>query len=123
MRLGICVCTLGDFAEPALVVDVSVAAEAAGWEYLFVWDHLAFAWGVPSADAWVTLAAVAQATSAIRIGTAVTPLPRRRPAVVAGSVATLPALEPTLRAGCTRRHQAGSRGARRGEATGLRRRR
>nr|BFE63535.1 hypothetical protein GCM10020063_080610 [Dactylosporangium thailandense] len=89
MRFGICVCTLGDFAEPSLVVDVAVAAEAAGWEYLFVWDHLAFAWGVPSADPWVTLAAVAQATSAIRIGTAVTPLPRRRPAVVASAVATL----------------------------------
>ncbi|WP_426509947.1 LLM class flavin-dependent oxidoreductase [Dactylosporangium sp. McL0621] len=89
MRHGICVCTLGDLAEPSLVVDIGRAAEKAGWESLFVWDHLAFAWGVPSADPWVTLAAVAQATSALRLGTAVTPLPRRRPAVVASAVATL----------------------------------
>ncbi|MEH1127992.1 LLM class flavin-dependent oxidoreductase [Micromonospora sp. CPCC 206061] len=89
MRYGIDVCTLGEFAEPARVVELAQAAEAAGWEAVFVWDHLAFAWGVPSADPWVILAAVAQATTRVRIGTAVTPLPRRRPAVVANAVATL----------------------------------
>jgi alkanesulfonate monooxygenase SsuD/methylene tetrahydromethanopterin reductase-like flavin-dependent oxidoreductase (luciferase family) len=56
---------------------------------LFVWDHLGFAWGVPPADPWVVLAAVAQATTRIRLGTAVTPLARRRPVVVANAVATL----------------------------------
>ncbi|GAA3448477.1 LLM class flavin-dependent oxidoreductase [Dactylosporangium matsuzakiense] len=89
MRFGVDVCTLGHFAEPSRVVETAVAAERAGWDALFVWDHLAFAWGVPSADPWVTLAAVAQATSTLRLGTAVTPLPRRRPAVVASAVATL----------------------------------
>ncbi|WP_027344749.1 TIGR03619 family F420-dependent LLM class oxidoreductase [Hamadaea tsunoensis] len=89
MRYGIDVCTLGEFADPGRVVEVAVAAEAAGWEALFVWDHLAFAWGVPSADPWVTLSAVAQATTRIRLGTAVTALPRRRPVVVANAVATL----------------------------------
>ncbi|MFG2037566.1 LLM class flavin-dependent oxidoreductase [Dactylosporangium sp. NPDC048998] len=89
MRYGIDVCTLGEFAEPRRVVEVARAAEAAGWEALFVWDHLAFAWGVPSADPWVVLAAVAQATDRLLLGTAVTPLPRRRPAVVASAVATL----------------------------------
>jgi probable F420-dependent oxidoreductase len=89
MRYGVDICTLGEFAEPARVIEVAQAAEAAGWEAVFVWDHLAFAWGVPSADPWVLLAAVAQATERIRIGTAVTPLPRRRPAIVANAVATL----------------------------------
>jgi probable F420-dependent oxidoreductase len=65
------------------------AAEAAGWEALFIWDHLAFVWGVASADPWVVLAAVAQATGRILLGTAVTPLARRRPAVVAAQVASL----------------------------------
>ncbi|MEV8513250.1 hypothetical protein [Dactylosporangium sp. NPDC051484] len=60
MRYGIDVCTLGEFAEPGRVVEVARAAEAAGWEALFVWDHLAFAWGVPSADPWVVLAAAAR---------------------------------------------------------------
>lgn len=64
-------------------------AEAAGWQALVVWDHLGFVWGTPSADPWVVLAAVAQATTRIRLGTAVTPLPRRRPVVVAHAAATL----------------------------------
>jgi probable F420-dependent oxidoreductase len=89
MRYGLSVCTLGEYAEPRLVVDLAAAAEEAGWEALFVWDHLGFAWGVPSADAWVTLAAVAQATTRLRIGTGVTPLARRRPQVLANTVACL----------------------------------
>ena len=89
MRYGIDVCTLGDYAEPDRVVELARAAEAAGWEALFVWDHVAFAWGVPSGDPWVILGAVAQATTSLRIGTAVTALPRRRPAVLANTVATL----------------------------------
>ena len=57
-----------------------------------MWDHLAFVWGPPSADPWVTLAAVAAATEPLTLGTAVTPLPRRRPQVVAQQLATLEAL-------------------------------
>jgi probable F420-dependent oxidoreductase len=89
MRYGIDICVLGELAEPSRVVELARVAEAAGWEAVFVWDHLAFAWGVPSGDPWVLLAAVAQATTRVRVGTAVTPLPRRRPAVVANAVATL----------------------------------
>jgi probable F420-dependent oxidoreductase len=89
MRYGLSVCTLGEYADPRLVVELAVAAEAAGWESLFVWDHLGFAWGVPSGDPWITLAAVAQATSRLRIGTGITPLARRRPQVVANTVACL----------------------------------
>jgi probable F420-dependent oxidoreductase len=89
MRYGICAATIGEYAEPGRVVELAQAAEAAGWAALLIWDHLAYAWGVPSADPWVVLAAAAQVTARLRLGTAVTPLPRRRPAVVAGAVATL----------------------------------
>jgi alkanesulfonate monooxygenase SsuD/methylene tetrahydromethanopterin reductase-like flavin-dependent oxidoreductase (luciferase family) len=65
------------------------AAQAAGWDGYFVWDHLAFVWGPESADPWLTLAAVASATEVLTLGTAVTPLPRRRPQVVAQQAATL----------------------------------
>ena len=68
---------------------VARAAEAAGWEGFFVWDHLAFVWGSPSADPWITLAAVASATENLTLGTAVTPLPRRRPQVLAQQLGTL----------------------------------
>lgn len=89
MRYGIDISILGGYAEPGLVVAAAGVAEAAGWDALFVWDHLAFAWGVPAADPWVVLAAVAQATTRLRLGPAVTPLPRRRPAVLATTVATI----------------------------------
>jgi probable F420-dependent oxidoreductase len=89
MRYGIDVAIIGELAEPERVVRLAVAAEAAGWEAMFVWDHLAFAWGTPSADPWVVLAAAAQATTRLRLGPAVTPLPRRRPVVLAHAVATL----------------------------------
>ena len=89
MHYGINVVTLGDYANPQLVVPLAQAAEVAGWEGIFVWDHLAFTWGVPSGDPWVILAAVAQATTHLKLGTAITPLPRRRPHVLANTIATL----------------------------------
>jgi probable F420-dependent oxidoreductase len=89
MYYGINLATLGDYANPKRVVQMAQAAEASGWEAIFVWDHLAFAWGVPSGDPWIILAAVAQATKRIKIGSAVTPLPRRRPQVMANTLATL----------------------------------
>ena len=89
MRFGIDICTLGGQSDPRRIVELALLAEDAGWDAVFVWDHLAFAWGVPSADAWVSLAAVAQATRRIRIGTAVAVPPRHRPASLASAVASL----------------------------------
>jgi alkanesulfonate monooxygenase SsuD/methylene tetrahydromethanopterin reductase-like flavin-dependent oxidoreductase (luciferase family) len=89
MRHGLSVCTLGEYAEPRFMVDLTGAAEEAGWEALFVWDHPGVAWGIPSGDSWVTLAAVAQATTRLRIGPGITPLARRRPQVLANTVACL----------------------------------
>jgi probable F420-dependent oxidoreductase len=89
MHYGIVVVTFGLYADPKYVVQLGQAAEAAGWEGLFVWDHLAFTMGIPSGDPWVTLSAVAQATKNLRIGTGVTPLPRHRPHVLANLLTTL----------------------------------
>ena len=71
---------------------VARAAEGAGWEAVFVWDHLAFVWGAPAADPWVVLAAIAAETENVSIGTAVTPVARRRPQVLAQTVASLDVL-------------------------------
>lgn len=92
MQFGLCVANTGTYSDPRATVRVARAAEASGWDGLFVWDHLAFVWGPPAGDPWVTLAAVAAATERIRIGTAVTPVPRRRPHVLAQTVATLDVL-------------------------------
>lgn len=89
MRYGIEITNHGDYADPRVAVRLAQAAEEAGWEGIFVWDHLAFAWSVPSGDPWVILSAVAASTTRLKLGTAVTPLARRRPQVVANALATL----------------------------------
>jgi alkanesulfonate monooxygenase SsuD/methylene tetrahydromethanopterin reductase-like flavin-dependent oxidoreductase (luciferase family) len=90
MRFGLDLCTLGAFADPRETVRVAREAEEAGWEALFVWDHLAWAsLGAPSADPWVTLGACAAATTRILLGTAVTPVARRRVQNLAQEITTL----------------------------------
>ena len=78
MRFGIFVSNIGSHSDPSTVVDLATEAEAAGWDALLMWDHLAFVWGMPSADPWVVLSACAVKTSRILLGTGVTPVPRRR---------------------------------------------
>jgi alkanesulfonate monooxygenase SsuD/methylene tetrahydromethanopterin reductase-like flavin-dependent oxidoreductase (luciferase family) len=89
VRFAVCAANFGSWSDPHLAVHAARAAEAAGWHGFFLWDHLAFVWGPPSADPWVTLGGVAAATDGLTLGTAVTPLPRRRPQVVAEQVGTL----------------------------------
>ena len=89
VRYGICLANIGSYADPRVGVRVAEAADAAGWDGVFIWDHLAFVWDAPAADPWVTLSAIAASTSRVRIGTAVTPVARRRPHVLAHELATL----------------------------------
>jgi alkanesulfonate monooxygenase SsuD/methylene tetrahydromethanopterin reductase-like flavin-dependent oxidoreductase (luciferase family) len=91
MRAGINVPNFGDYADPQVFVRLARATEEAGWDGLFVWDHVLVDpdWGLPIADPWVLLAAAAMVTDRIRIGPMVTPLPRRRPWVVARQATTL----------------------------------
>jgi alkanesulfonate monooxygenase SsuD/methylene tetrahydromethanopterin reductase-like flavin-dependent oxidoreductase (luciferase family) len=66
-----------DFAEMA------VAAEEAGWDAVFGWEAL---WGI---DPWISLTAAAMRTDRIKLGTMLTPLPRRKPWDLASTTATL----------------------------------
>ncbi len=96
MRFSINIPNFGDFADAANVATVATAAEEAGWDGLFVWDHVvhnkAKRQGQPFGDPWMLLTAAALATSRIRVGTLVTPVARRRPEQLARQVATLDAL-------------------------------
>jgi hypothetical protein len=86
----------GDFADARTVATVASAAEAAGWDALFVWDHVVHdklrRQGQPFGDPWMLLTAAALVTSRIRLGPMVTPVARRRPEQLARQVATLDAL-------------------------------
>lgn len=88
MRRGLYLPLFGPFGDPNVVVDLTVRAEAAGWDGVFLWDHVVS--DTPSvADPWTTLAAMAVATDRILLGPTVTPLPRRRPWVVARHASTV----------------------------------
>ncbi|MFY4721251.1 LLM class flavin-dependent oxidoreductase [Streptomyces sp. LaBMicrA B280] len=91
MRFSVNVPNFGDFADPRAVATVAVAAEQAGWDGLFVWDHVLHRrhQGRPFGDPWMLLTAAALATSRIRLGTLLTPVPRYRPQQLARQVVTL----------------------------------
>lgn len=89
MRWGLSISLSGDLADPGLLAEVAVAAEAAGWDGVFVWDHLWNRTLVPFADPFVTLAAIAMVTERVLIGTMVAALPRRRPQLVAQSTTSI----------------------------------
>ncbi|MHA1950981.1 MAG: LLM class flavin-dependent oxidoreductase [Candidatus Thorarchaeota archaeon] len=89
MKYGIYISNYALQGSPNKFLDLAVAAEDAGWDGFFMWDHNYAGKDLLIADPWITLAAIAARTEKIRIGTTVTPLPRRRPEKVAREVATL----------------------------------
>jgi alkanesulfonate monooxygenase SsuD/methylene tetrahydromethanopterin reductase-like flavin-dependent oxidoreductase (luciferase family) len=90
LRHAIFIPLFDDLSEPRVAVDIAVAAEAAGWDGVFVWDHLL--WDPPVervADPWVVMSAIACATERVLIGPMVTPIPRRRPQKLVRETVTL----------------------------------
>ncbi len=77
------------FTDAARVVGWAGQAEAAGWDGVFLWDHVQWSADVAPHDPWVLLGAMAQVTGRVRLGTLVTPLSRRRPHTVAKQLTTL----------------------------------
>ena len=91
MRFAVDIPNFGDFADPRMVADLARRAEDAGWDGLFVWDHVTHRKELRRtiADPWVLLTAAALATRTIRLGTMVTPVARRRVPKLAREVTTL----------------------------------
>jgi alkanesulfonate monooxygenase SsuD/methylene tetrahydromethanopterin reductase-like flavin-dependent oxidoreductase (luciferase family) len=73
------------------LVELARETDAAGWDGLFIWDHLHLDRQrlLDVHDPWVLLGAMAPYAQRLRLGTLVTPLARRRPWVVAKQVVTL----------------------------------
>jgi len=90
LRRGVAVPNFGE--DPAALIELGVEAEQAGFDGFFLWDHIVFSNsgdGPPIVDPWLILAAVAARTHRIKIGTMITPVPRRRPWQLARVTTTL----------------------------------
>jgi alkanesulfonate monooxygenase SsuD/methylene tetrahydromethanopterin reductase-like flavin-dependent oxidoreductase (luciferase family) len=91
MRHAVYLPVMGEFADAALLSEMAGEADRAGWDGVFIWDHVAMWWdrAAPVVDATVALGAIAIATNRVRFGALVTPLARRRPHKFARETASL----------------------------------
>ncbi|MDG4803220.1 LLM class flavin-dependent oxidoreductase [Micromonospora sp. WMMD980] len=96
MKRGLMVSTVGEYADPKVLVSLAVAAESHGWQGFFLNDYLLYKRDVPTpvTDTWVALAAIAAKTRRIVIGPMVTALARRDPWTVAKQLVALQQLAP-----------------------------
>lgn len=94
MRYSINLPNFGELADPRTVAELAVAAEQAGWDGFFVWDHVNHGGfgGRPFGDPWILLAAAGMMTTRITLGPLITPVARRRPAKLARELTTLDTL-------------------------------
>jgi Luciferase-like monooxygenase len=90
-RFAVGLPNLQEYADPRLLVDLAREAEAASWDGVFVWDHIAAREppSAPATDATVAVAAIAVATERVALGIMVVPLARRRPWKVAREAVSL----------------------------------
>jgi alkanesulfonate monooxygenase SsuD/methylene tetrahydromethanopterin reductase-like flavin-dependent oxidoreductase (luciferase family) len=76
-----------------VLAELAHEAEETGWDGFFLWDQVSKSTLTPTIDAmidpWIALTAIALGTRTIRLGTLVTPLPRRRPWMVARETVSL----------------------------------
>src|SRR3954468_10975138 len=76
----------------AQVPDAAIAAERAGWDSIWTWDHLLAImgpWEQPIFEGWTTLAALAARTTRVRVGLMVGANTFRNPGLTAKLATTL----------------------------------
>jgi alkanesulfonate monooxygenase SsuD/methylene tetrahydromethanopterin reductase-like flavin-dependent oxidoreductase (luciferase family) len=71
------------YGDARTAAELAELAEQHGWDGFFCWEAI---WGI---DPWICLSAAAVRTERIRLGTMLTPLPRRRPWELANQTSTL----------------------------------
>jgi alkanesulfonate monooxygenase SsuD/methylene tetrahydromethanopterin reductase-like flavin-dependent oxidoreductase (luciferase family) len=93
VHYGLSVPNFGESSYARTLAELAVIAEESEWDGFFLWDHISMSSRMrrplPMVDSFTALSAIAANTKHIRIGTAVTPLARRRPWVVARQSASL----------------------------------
>ncbi|TCC20477.1 LLM class flavin-dependent oxidoreductase [Kribbella speibonae] len=91
MKFSVTVGAVGHGRDPRGLAELARVVEDCGWDGMFLEDYLVYQGDTtqPTYDPWICLAGMAMATERIRIGTTVTPLPRRRPWKVAAEAVAL----------------------------------
>ena len=93
MKFGVYLPNFGPYGDARMLADLAHEAEEAGWDGFFLWDQVSKSTLTPAVDAmvdpWVALTAIALRTRTLRLGLLVTPLPRRRPWLVARETVSL----------------------------------
>jgi hypothetical protein len=89
MRYGVNLPNFGEYGDPRLLAELAHDAEEAGWDGVFIWDHILISPELVVTDPWIALAAMAMHTKRVVLGPLVTPLARRNPYTVAREVITL----------------------------------
>jgi alkanesulfonate monooxygenase SsuD/methylene tetrahydromethanopterin reductase-like flavin-dependent oxidoreductase (luciferase family) len=89
MRYGLALPNGG--VDARTLVGFGVLAEEVGWDGVFLEDYIVYQnrQDVQTHDPWAILAGLALRTAHVRLGTEVTPLPRRRPWKLARETATV----------------------------------
>ena len=92
MRFGAVFPAYGSYCDREFAEKIAVEAERRGIDAVLVWDHYMLPYGNRTFDAYILLSYLAARTSRVRLGTCVTPLPFRNPAMLAKMAATLDVL-------------------------------
>lgn len=97
MKFSLNLMNLDYLGDVNLIADLAVEAENAGWDAVFLWDHVNWPdmelgdrrLGGFHVDPWIALGLIADRTTRVLIGTAITPIARRRPTKLAREILTL----------------------------------
>jgi alkanesulfonate monooxygenase SsuD/methylene tetrahydromethanopterin reductase-like flavin-dependent oxidoreductase (luciferase family) len=81
----------GPGRDPRGLAELARLAEDVGWDAVFLEAYIVYQAdaSLPAYDPWISLAAMASVTSRIRLGTTVTPVPRRHPWKLAAEAVAL----------------------------------
>ncbi|MBN1264495.1 MAG: LLM class flavin-dependent oxidoreductase [Anaerolineales bacterium] len=79
MKYALNLPNFGPFGNARKLAELAALAESNGWDGFFIWDHINRPFPIDIVDPWIALTAAALSTSTIRLGTMITPIPRRRP--------------------------------------------
>lgn len=89
VRVGLVHSNNGVYVDRDIVMKVARIADELGFDSLLSWDHFMLPWSSRTFDVWSLLSFLAAKTERVRLGTCVTPLPFRHPAVLAKIVSSV----------------------------------